>query len=112
MTKVEMDGENVTAKVSRAMVASCTARGWVRKKGDGVGGCDTDGDAIIMEMPREAYDRLQEARQAPYKSLSDRIAKGQLPVDNNSGVPMTYERKEVRDTVAEKRRRPLRYKGE
>lgn len=89
----------VKVHVRRSGVEKALADGYTFAKPDrGLGSPDGKvwlGDAVVMEISREAYEKMQEARRAPFLEVSRRIARGQAPQEPNGDFIASFSREVV-----------------
>ena len=91
--------------VHRAQVGVKRAEGYEIKPGNGPGGHEVVGDAIVMTIPEKGFQELQRGRRKSYNSLKTRIEAGQLPIgstgDPQVRVEPTHRPRVVKNATSE-----------
>jgi hypothetical protein len=83
----------IRALVARSMIQARLAEGWQFAKGDSADGRQWIGDAVVMEMPEEKYEKLQKERRASYEQLQRYVASGEMPVRaDEPGITFKFTR--------------------
>lgn len=95
----------VLAHVAKSMIKARLAEGWEPVKGDSPDGLRWEGDALVMQMDRQKYERLQKERRAAYEQLQRYIEAGGMPVQTEHGVQIRFTREDNTGEMVRRRKK-------
>ncbi len=90
--------ENMRAQVARANIHAKLAEGWQFVKGTSPDGKVWFGDAVLMEIDRETFDKIHKGRRESFDLMSKAMRVGHHPISSSGeeGVAIKHTREEVR----------------
>lgn len=95
----------VRARVSRVNIQAKLAEGYTFVRGDSPDGKAWIGDTVLMEIPRDRYEKLQAQRREGYEQLQRAISSGNLPLTvDEPGVSVSFSVSDGREVELPRRR--------